>query len=131
MLSHGDTRNVLLFPGDPYECFQMTADAFDLADRLQTPIIVLSDLDLGMNDHLCEPLDWDDSRIYDRGKVLSAEDLDKLREKWGRYLDVDKDGICYRTFPGTHPKKGPMSPAAPPITNMLPTPKRAQPTSAA
>ena len=105
-LSHGDTRNVLLIPGDPYECFQMTADAFDLADRLQTPIIVLSDLDIGMNDHLCKPFDWDDSRIYDRGKVLSSADLDKLSAKWGRYLDIDKDGICYRTLPGTHPEKG-------------------------
>jgi 2-oxoglutarate ferredoxin oxidoreductase subunit alpha len=104
--SHGDTRNVLLFPSDPHECFQMTADAFDLADRLQTPIIVMSDLDLGMNDHLCEPFSWDDDRRYDRGKVLSAEDLDKIESKWGRYLDIDKDGICYRTLPGTHPEKG-------------------------
>ena len=105
-LSHGDTRNVLLIPCDPYECFQMTADAFDLADRLQTPIIVLSDLDIGMNDHLCKPFDWNDSRLYDRGKVLSAAELDKLSTKWGRYLDIDKDGICYRTLPGTHPEKG-------------------------
>ena len=104
--SHGDTRNVLLFPSDPHECFEMTADAFDLADRLQTPIIVMSDLDLGMNDHLCEPFSWDDDRRYDRGKVLSAEDLDKIESKWGRYLDIDKDGICYRTLPGTHPEKG-------------------------
>jgi 2-oxoglutarate ferredoxin oxidoreductase subunit alpha len=104
--SHGDTRNVLLLPSDPFECFQMTADAFDLADRLQTPVIVLSDLDLGMNDHLCKPFEWDDKRRYDRGKVLSSEDLDTIKEKWGRYLDVDKDGICYRTLPGTHPEKG-------------------------
>jgi len=104
--SHGDTRNVLLLPSDPLECFQMTADAFDLADRLQTPVIVLSDLDLGMNDHLCEPFEWDDERRYDRGKVLNSEDLDNIKEKWGRYLDVDKDGICYRTLPGTHPEKG-------------------------
>ena len=104
--SHGDTRNVLLFPNDPHECFEMTADAFDLAERLQTPVIVMSDLDLGMNDHLCEPFSWDDSRRYDRGKVLEAEDLDKLGKKWGRYLDIDKDGICYRTLPGTHPEKG-------------------------
>ncbi|MBT8333417.1 MAG: 2-oxoacid:acceptor oxidoreductase family protein, partial [Deltaproteobacteria bacterium] len=97
--SHGDTRNVLLLPSDPFECFQMTADAFDLADRLQTPVIVLSDLDLGMNDHLCKPFEWDDQRRYDRGKVLSSEDLDTIKEKWGRYLDVDKDGICYRTLP--------------------------------
>ena len=105
-LSHGDTRNVILIPSDPYECFQMTADAFDLADRLQTPVIVLSDLDIGMNDHICKPFDWDDSRSYDRGKVLTAEELDKLSGKWGRYLDTDKDGVCYRTLPGTHPEKG-------------------------
>ncbi len=104
--SHGDTRNVLLFPSDPHECFAMTADAFDLADRLQTPIIVMSDLDLGMNDHLCAPFFWDDTRCYDRGKVLSSAELDKLEKKWGRYLDIDKDGICYRTLPGAHPEKG-------------------------
>ncbi|TKB08367.1 2-oxoacid:acceptor oxidoreductase subunit alpha [Desulforhopalus sp. IMCC35007] len=104
--SHGDTKNVLLFPCDPKECFEMSADAFDLAERLQTPIIIMSDLDLGMNDHLSAPLNWDDNRKYDRGKVLSAEDLDNLKEKWGRYLDVDGDGICYRTYPGTHPTKG-------------------------
>lgn len=104
--SHGDTRNVLLFPSDPHECFEMTADAFDLAERLQTPIIIMSDLDLGMNDHLCKPFKWDDKRSYDRGKVLSGEDLDEIKQKWGRYLDVDKDGICYRTLPGAHPEKG-------------------------
>lgn len=104
--SHGDTRNVLLFPSDPNECFEMTADAFDLAERLQTPVIVMSDLDLGMNDHLCKPLSWDDSRKYDRGKVLTGEELDHLEKKWGRYLDIDKDGICYRTLPGAHPEKG-------------------------
>lgn len=104
--SHGDTKNVLLMPCNPQECFQMTADAFDLADRLQTPVIVMSDLDLGMNDNMCPPLRWDDSRDYDRGKVLNAEQLDELADKWGRYLDVDGDGICYRTYPGTHPEKG-------------------------
>ena len=104
--SHGDTKNVLLFPCDPKECFDLTADAFDLAERLQTPVIIMSDLDLGMNEHLSAPLQWDDTRRYDRGKVLSAEDLDNLKEKWGRYLDVDGDGICYRTYPGTHPTKG-------------------------
>jgi len=104
--SHGDTRNVLLFPADPCECFSMTADAFDLADRLQTPVIVMSDLDLGMNNHLCEPLSWDDEREYDRGKVMTAEDLDNMETPWGRYLDIDRDGICYRTYPGTHPEKG-------------------------
>ncbi len=104
--SHGDTRHVLLFPCDPKECFEMTVDAFDLADRLQTPVIVMSDLDLGMNDNLSEPMHWDDSRRYDRGKVLSADDLEAMTERWGRYLDVDGDGIGYRTYPGTHPEKG-------------------------
>jgi 2-oxoglutarate ferredoxin oxidoreductase subunit alpha len=104
--SHGDTKNVLLFPCDPRECFELGAQAFDLAERLQTPIIIMSDLDLGMNDHVSAPLLWDDSRTYDRGKVLSAEDLDNLTERWGRYLDVDGDGICYRTYPGTHPTRG-------------------------
>lgn len=104
--SHGDTKNVLLFPCDPKECFDMGADAFDLAERLQTPVIIMSDLDLGMNDHVSAPLSWDDNRRYDRGKILNAEDLDNLKERWGRYLDVDGDGICYRTFPGTHPTKG-------------------------
>jgi 2-oxoglutarate ferredoxin oxidoreductase subunit alpha len=84
----------------------MAAQSFDLADRLQTPVIVLSDLDLGMNDNLSEPLAWDDSRAYDRGKVLDAEQLENLKERFGRYLDVDGDGICYRTYPGTHPSKG-------------------------
>ena len=104
--SHGDTKNVLLFPCDPKECFALTADAFDLAERLQTPVIVMSDLDLGMNDHLSPPLEWDDNRVYDRGKVLNAEELENMEEKWGRYLDVDGDGICYRTYPGTHPSLG-------------------------
>jgi 2-oxoglutarate ferredoxin oxidoreductase subunit alpha len=104
--SHGDTKNVLLFPCDPRECFEFGAGAFDLAERLQTPVIVMSDLDLGMNDHVSAPLKWDDARKYDRGKVLTAEDLDKMQEKWGRYLDIDGDGICYRTYPGTHPTKG-------------------------
>lgn len=104
--SHGDTKHVLLFPATPKECFDLTTDAFDLADRLQTPVIILSDLDLGMNDHLSEPLSWDDTRKYDRGKVMSYEMLEKQQEKWGRYLDVDGDGICYRTYPGTHPTKG-------------------------
>jgi 2-oxoglutarate/2-oxoacid ferredoxin oxidoreductase subunit alpha len=104
--SHGDTKHVLLFPCDPKECFELTADAFDLAERLQTPVIVMSDLDLGMNDHVSPPLTWDDNRRYDRGKVLTAEDLDKRQEKWGRYLDADGDGICYRTYPGIHPTKG-------------------------
>ena len=104
--SHGDTKHVLLFPCDPRECFDFAADALDLAERLQTPIIVMSDLDLGMNDHISPPMSWDDNRRYDRGKVLNAEDLEKRQEKWGRYLDIDGDGICYRTYPGTHPTKG-------------------------
>ena len=103
--SHGDTKHVLLFPATPKECFELTADAFDMAERLQTPIIMLTDLDLGMNEHICDELEWDDSRSYDRGKVMSAEDLDKV-EKFGRYLDIDGDGIPYRTIPGTHPEKG-------------------------
>lgn len=104
--SHGDTKNVMIFPCDPKECFDLGADAFDLAERLQTPVIVMLDLDLGMNDHVSAPLHWDDDRKYDRGKVLTAKDLDDLKEHWGRYLDVDGDGICYRTIPGTHPTKG-------------------------
>ena len=103
--SHGDTRHPLLFPSNPKECFDFAADAFDLADRLQTPVVVLSDLDLGMNPWLSEPLGWDDERRYDRGKVLSAEDLDRV-EDFGRYLDVDGDGIGYRTLPGVHPERG-------------------------
>src|SRR5690606_6253338 len=98
-------KHVLLFPSTPAECFEMTAAAFDLADRLQTPVIVMSDLDLGMNKHMSVPLTWDDTKSYDLGKVLSAEDLEKI-ERYGRYLDVDGDGICYRTIPGTHPTKG-------------------------
>ncbi|MFT5603688.1 MAG: 2-oxoglutarate ferredoxin oxidoreductase subunit alpha [Paracoccaceae bacterium] len=104
--SHGDTKQVLLFPSTPKECFDMTADAFDLAETLQTPIIMLTDLDLGMNDTLSEPLTWDDGRQYKRGKVLTADELENLSERFGRYLDVDGDGIPYRTYPGTHPTKG-------------------------
>lgn len=103
--SHGDTKHVLLFPSTPAECFEMSATAFDLADQLQTPVIMMSDLDLGMNSHMSPPLKWDDEREYELGKVLNAEDLEKI-EKYGRYLDVDGDGICYRTIPGTHPTKG-------------------------
>lgn len=141
--SHGDTKHPLLFPANPKECFEMTADAFDLTERLQTPVIVMTDLDLGMNDHVTDPLEWDDSRKWDRGKVLSAEQLDRIakfqakteltngngnevlnggsglteddgsdetagqpleqfRGKFGRYLDIDSDGIPYRTIAGTH-----------------------------
>ncbi len=104
--SHGDTKHVLLFPCDPKECFDMAAAGLDLADRLQTPVIMMSDLDLGMNDIMSPPLSWDDGREYDRGKVLTAEQLDELTERWGRYKDVDGDGIGYRTYPGTHANKG-------------------------
>jgi 2-oxoglutarate ferredoxin oxidoreductase subunit alpha len=151
--SHGDTKHPLLFPASPKECFEMTAAAFDLTERLQTPVIVMTDLDLGMNDHITEPLKWDDAVRYDRGKVLSSAQLDLLAKqmagmqavvdeqraasngnggapvdtemaseidgqplgdqsmtqpleqfkgKFGRYLDIDDDGIPYRTIPGTH-----------------------------
>ena len=103
--SHGDTKHVLLFPEDPRELFEMAAQAFDLAERLQTPIFVLEDLDIGMNDWLCQPLAWDDARVYDRGKIMTAEELE-AGKTFGRYLDVDGDAIPYRTLPGTHPTKG-------------------------
>ena len=103
--SHGDTKQVVLFPGDPKECFELTAAAFDIADRLQTPVIMLTDLDLGMNEHLVDELNWDDARQYDKGKVLNSEQLNEL-DRYGRYLDVDGDGIPYRTIPGTHADKG-------------------------
>jgi 2-oxoglutarate ferredoxin oxidoreductase subunit alpha len=103
--SHGDTKHVLLLPEDPAEAFEFGATAFDLADRLQTPIFVMLDLDIGMNRRLCRPLRWDDSRVYDRGKVMTAEELEAGTE-FGRYLDVHGDGIPYRTYPGTHPTKG-------------------------
>lgn len=152
--SHGDTKHPLLLPSTPKECFEMTADAFDLTERLQTPVIVMTDLDLGMNDHVTEPLTWDDSRMYDRGKYLTSEELDRIgtgllmsavskpaartngkareemsvvmseldgqansdhsmtapleqfKGKYGRYLDIDEDGIPYRTIPGTHATHG-------------------------
>ncbi|HEY5237097.1 MAG TPA: hypothetical protein VIJ62_01850, partial [Rhizomicrobium sp.] len=103
--SHGDTKHVLLFPKDPTESFEMAAESFDLAERLQTPIFVMMDLDIGMNDWLCEPLKWDDARHYDRGKVMSYEDLESGKT-FGRYLDVDGDGIPYRSLPATHPTRG-------------------------
>ena len=103
--SHGDTKQVLLFPSTPKECFDFGALSFDLAERLQTPIILMTDLDLGMNDNMSEPLRWDDDRTYDRGKVLNEKQLEEM-EDYGRYLDVDGDGICYRTYPGTHSEKG-------------------------
>ena len=152
--SHGDTKHPLLFPASPKECFEMTAQAFDLTERLQTPVIVMTDLDLGMNDHVTEPLVWDDSNLYDRGKLLNADQLDRIYKtvtngngsllptngnrgavegvddieafdhpeegrhdqagaemeqfegKYGRYLDLDGDGIPYRTVPGVHTTRG-------------------------
>ncbi|CAM5786376.1 2-oxoacid:acceptor oxidoreductase subunit alpha [Rhizobacter fulvus] len=103
--SHGDTKHVLLFPEDPKECFEFGAKCLDLADRLQTPVFLMTDLDIGMNHRLCDPLEWDDSKQMDRGKVMTAEELEAGRD-FGRYLDVDGDGIPYRTYPGTHPDKG-------------------------
>ncbi len=103
--SHGDTKHVLLFPEDPRECFEFGALSFDLADRLQTPIFMLLDLDIGMNERLCQPLAWDDAKKLDRGKVMTAAELEAGKE-FGRYLDVDGDGIPYRTYPGTHPTRG-------------------------
>lgn len=103
--SHGDTKQVFLIPATPAECFEMTAEAFELAEYLQTPIMIMSDLDLGMNDHISPPLKWDNTKKYNRGKVLNAEQLEKL-QRFGRYLDVDNDGIPFRTLPGTHPTKG-------------------------
>jgi 2-oxoglutarate ferredoxin oxidoreductase subunit alpha len=108
--SHGDTKHVLLFPANPTECFSMGAEAFDLAERLQAPVMVMSDLDIGMNDWVTDPLTWDDTKAHDRGKVLTAEQLDTFRDwkgrDWGRYQDIDGDAIPYRTLPGTHPTKG-------------------------
>ena len=103
--SHGDTKHVLLLPEDPHECFEHAAAALDLADRLQTPIFVMTDLDIGMNQRLCKPFAWDDARQYDRGKVMTAEELEAGKD-FGRYKDVDGDGIPWRTYPGTHPTKG-------------------------
>lgn len=103
--SHGDTKHVLLFPSDPAECFELTALSFDLAEQFQTPILVITDLDLGMNDYVTRPFEWDDTRRYNRGKQYTAEELEKLAS-YGRYLDVDGDGIAYRSTPGAHPSKG-------------------------
>jgi 2-oxoglutarate ferredoxin oxidoreductase subunit alpha len=101
--SHGDTKHVLLFPADPRECFELSVTAFDLADRLQTPVIVMSDLDIGMNDWMCRDLDWDDTYRPDRGKVLSAAELE-AGYAFHRYVDLDGDGIPQRTLPGVHPR---------------------------
>lgn len=103
--SHGDTKHILLMPEDAAEAFEFTAGAFDYADRLQTPVFVLLDLDIGMNHRLCRPLQWDDARLYDRGKVMTAADLEAGKD-FGRYTDVDGDAIPFRTYPGTHPTKG-------------------------
>ena len=103
--SHGDTKHLMLLPQDPHECFEMAATALDLAERLQTPVFVMTDLDIGMNQRLCAPFAWDDARAYDRGKVMTAEELEAGRD-FGRYKDVDGDGIPWRTLPGTHPSKG-------------------------
>jgi 2-oxoglutarate ferredoxin oxidoreductase subunit alpha len=105
LASHGDTKHVLLIPEDPNESFEFAALAFDLAEQLQTPIFVMLDLDIGMNSHLCAPFAWDDARRFQRGKVMSAAELEEGRE-FGRYLDVDGDGVPWRTIPGTHPKRG-------------------------
>lgn len=108
--SHGDTKHVLLFPANPTECFSMGVDAFDLAERLQTPVMVMSDLDIGMNDWVTDAFSWDDTRVADRGKVLDAAELEGFAKAkgvpWGRYQDVDGDAIPYRTLPGTHPTLG-------------------------
>ena len=102
--SHGDTSHIMLLPGDPKECFEMAADAFDAAERYQTTVFVMSDLDIGMNDWVVDELTWDENRTFDRGKVMDAEMLETM--EFARYRDVDGDGIPYRTYPGTHPEKG-------------------------
>ncbi len=104
--SHGDTRHVLLLPGSVSECFELSAQAFDLAEQLQTPIIVMTDLDTGMNDHVSAPLQWQKGRRYERGRLLDAAALEQREARYGRYLDEEGDGICARTLPGTHPEKG-------------------------
>ena len=104
-LSHGDTKHIALFPANPEECFYLAVDAFDLAERFQTPVFVVSDLDIGMNDWMCPALNWDDSYRPDRGKVLSAEELEHV-QRFSRYLDADGDGIAARTLPGASPKGG-------------------------
>ena len=103
--SHGDTKHVLLFPEDPAEAFELAAQCFDLAERLQTTIFLMLDLDIGMNHRLCRAAEVGRKQAYDRGKVMTAEMLDDGSE-FGRYLDVDGDGIPFRTYPGTHPTKG-------------------------
>jgi len=102
--SHGDGRHPVLFPASPEECFTMAQEAFDLAERLQTPVFVLTDLDLGMNNWMADPFPYSEAP-YDRGKVLDADGVERLRETWGRYRDLDGDGVPWRTLPGTdHPR---------------------------
>jgi 2-oxoglutarate ferredoxin oxidoreductase subunit alpha len=101
--SHGDTRHPMLFPSNPHECFEMAVQSFDLAERLQTPVFLMSDLDIGMNDWMVPELEWDDNYRPDRGKVLGPEELAEM-DRFVRYLDVDGDGIPYRTLPGEDPK---------------------------
>ena len=101
--SHGDTKHIVLLPADPEECFTMAVQAFDLAERFQTPVFLLTDLDIGMNDWVCRKFRWDDAYRPDRGKMLDAEQLEKMQAFY-RYLDVDGDGIPYRTRPGVHAK---------------------------
>ncbi len=103
--SHGDTKHVLLLPEDPFECFEQSVQALDLADRLQTPVFVMTDLDIGMNQRLTRPFEWNDAKAFDHGKVMTAEELEAGKD-FGRYKDVDGDGIPWRTLPGTHPTKG-------------------------
>jgi 2-oxoglutarate/2-oxoacid ferredoxin oxidoreductase subunit alpha len=125
--SHGDTKHVLLFPSNPEECFYMSVQAFDLAERLQTPVFVMSDLDIGMNDWMCPALEWDDSYRPDRGKVLTKEQIEAL-PKFHRYLDVDDDAITYRTLPGV-PRRARTSRAAPGTTSTAATPRTPPSTS--
>jgi 2-oxoglutarate/2-oxoacid ferredoxin oxidoreductase subunit alpha len=128
--SHGDTKNPPLLPCDPKECFEMTADAFDLAERLQTPVIVMSDLDLGMNDHLSPPLAWDDERTYDRGKVLDAEATRRPDHRHGAAISMSTATASVSApIPEPIPTRVPISPAAPPATSIPPIPKTAPPTS--
>jgi 2-oxoglutarate/2-oxoacid ferredoxin oxidoreductase subunit alpha len=100
--SHGDTKHILLFPGDPHECFELALSAFDIAEHFQTPVIMLSDLDIGMNDWVVPSLRWDDTFVPDRGRVLDAEALQHLAA-FRRYADVDSDSVAARTLPGTSP----------------------------
>jgi 2-oxoglutarate ferredoxin oxidoreductase subunit alpha len=125
--SHGDTKHVLLFPEDPHECFEHTATALDLADRLQTPVFVMTDLDIGMNQRLCEPLAWDDARQHDRGKVMTAEDLET--HDFGRYKDVDGDGIPGARCRARTPRAAATSRAAPRATPTRATPSAGPTTS--